>query len=71
MNDTVKRLFRSRKDRMLAGVCGGLGEYLKVDPTLIRLLFVLFTLMGGQGILAYIVLWIIVPEEPIVLSEQG
>lgn len=71
MNETVKRLYRSRKERMIAGVCVGLGDYLKVDPTLIRLLFVLFTLMGGQGILAYLILWIIVPEEPIVLNEQG
>lgn len=71
MNETVKRLYRSRKERMIAGVCVGLGDYLKVDPTLIRLLFVLFTLMGGQGILAYLILWLIVPEEPIVLNEQG
>jgi phage shock protein PspC (stress-responsive transcriptional regulator) len=71
MNETVKRLYRSRKERMLGGVCAGLGEYLRVDPTLLRLLFILFTLMGGQGILAYLILWVIVPDEPIVLSHEG
>ncbi|MFZ5807746.1 MAG: PspC domain-containing protein [Chloroflexota bacterium] len=71
MNETVKRLYRSRKERMLGGVCAGLGEYLRVDPTLLRLLFVLFTLMGGQGILAYLILWVIVPDEPIVLRQEG
>jgi phage shock protein PspC (stress-responsive transcriptional regulator) len=70
MNETVKRLYRSRKERMLGGVCAGLGEYLRVDPTLLRLLFILFTLMGGQGILAYLILWVIVPDEPIVLSNE-
>ena len=48
-----KRLFRSRKERMVAGVCGGIGEYLNIDPTLIRLAFLLFTIWGGGGILAY------------------
>ena len=49
---------------MLAGVCGGLAEYLKADPTLIRLLFVVFALAGGPGIIAYALFWIIVPLEP-------
>ena len=49
---------------MLGGVCGGLGEYLNVDPTLIRLLWVVFSLVYGIGILAYILAWIIVPERP-------
>jgi phage shock protein C len=56
-------LYRSRDDRMLAGVCGGLGDYFGVDPTLVRLLFVLLALFTGVGVLAYIVLWIVVPEE--------
>ena len=59
-----KRLYRSLKDRMVAGVCGGLAEYLQVDPTLIRLAFVFFTLWAGGGILAYIIAWIVIPEEP-------
>ena len=59
-----KRLYRSTKDRMVAGICSGLAEYFKIDPTLVRLLFVLFALAGGPGLLAYIVLWIVVPEAP-------
>ncbi len=60
----AKRLYRSRKTRILGGVSGGLSEYLDVDVTLIRVLWVLVTLLGGSGVLAYIILWIIVPEEP-------
>jgi phage shock protein C len=59
-----KRLYRSTTDRMVAGVCSGLATYFKVDPTLVRLLFVLLALAGGPGLLAYIVLWLVVPEEP-------
>ena len=59
-----KRLYRSTKDRMVAGICAGLATYFKVDTTLVRLLFVIFALAGGPGLLAYIVLWIVVPEEP-------
>jgi phage shock protein C len=59
-----KKLLRSRKSRMIAGVCAGLGEYLDVDPTIIRLLWVLFTFFSfGAGILAYIIAWIIIPEK--------
>ena len=58
-----KKLMRS-EDRMVAGVAGGLAEYFDTDPTLIRILFVLLTLLGfgGLGIITYIVLWIIMPE---------
>ncbi|MFL7838842.1 MAG: PspC domain-containing protein [Candidatus Promineifilaceae bacterium] len=58
-----KKLMRS-EDRMVAGVAGGLGDYFGIDPTLVRILFVLLTLLGGGGlgILLYIVLWIIMPE---------
>ncbi len=62
MKTKGKKLFRSRKNRVIAGVCGGVGEYFGVDPTIIRLLWVVFTLMGGAGILAYIIAWIIIPE---------
>lgn len=58
-----KRLYRSCHDRMLAGVCGGIAEYFHIDPTLVRLGWVLFTALGGSGILAYIILAIIVPSE--------
>jgi phage shock protein C len=57
------RLYRSRSDRMLSGVCGGLGQYLGIDPTLVRLLFVLLTLGQGIGVLVYLALWLIVPLE--------
>jgi len=57
----MKRLYRSRNEKMIAGVCGGLGEYLGVDPTLVRLLFVLLALLGGHGLLVYLVLWLVVP----------
>ena len=63
MSNEIKRLYRSRDERMLGGVCGGLAEYLHTDPTLIRVLFVLFALAGGPGIIAYLIMWIIVPLE--------
>ena len=58
-----KRLYRSKNNKIVAGVCAGIGEYFEVDPVLIRLLWVVFTLMGGAGIIAYIIAWIIIPEE--------
>jgi phage shock protein PspC (stress-responsive transcriptional regulator) len=64
MSDEIKRLYRSRDERMLGGVCGGLAEYLHTDQALIRVLFVLFALAAGPGIIAYLVMWIIVPLEP-------
>ncbi|MEK6869236.1 MAG: PspC domain-containing protein [Nanoarchaeota archaeon] len=63
-NSAVKRLYRSKKDRIIAGVCAGIGEYLGFDPTVVRLLWVLFTFLSmGAGILAYIIAWIIIPER--------
>lgn len=59
-----KRLMRPRENRRIAGVCAGLGEYFDIDPTLIRVLWVLAVVFGGTGILAYIIAWIIMPEEP-------
>ncbi len=60
-----RRLYRSRTDAMLGGVCGGLGQYLNVDPTIIRLILVLMALMGGHGILVYLILWLVIPLEPV------
>ncbi len=60
-----KRLYRSRDERMIAGVCGGLGQYLNIDPTIIRLLFVLSTFWGGSGFIAYLVMMVLIPEEPL------
>ena len=60
----MKRLYRSKKNRIIAGVCGGIGEYFDIDPVLIRLLWVLFAFAGmGFGIIVYIAAWIIIPEE--------
>ncbi|MFC2101236.1 PspC domain-containing protein [Bacteroidota bacterium] len=57
-----QQLLRSRKERIIAGVAGGMGEYFHIDPIIIRILFVVFTLFAGGGLLAYIILWIITPE---------
>lgn len=59
-----KRLYRSRKDKMLAGICGGLAEYFAVDPSLVRLACVLLCLYAGTGLLVYILDAIIIPEDP-------
>jgi phage shock protein C len=61
--DATNRLSRSRTDFMIGGVCGGLGKYFKIDPTLVRLVFVLLTLAGGSGVLIYFILWIVMPRE--------
>jgi phage shock protein C len=61
-----KRLFRSRKDRILGGVCGGLGNYLNVDPVLVRVVWAILFFAAGVGLLAYILAWIIIPEEVII-----
>jgi phage shock protein PspC (stress-responsive transcriptional regulator) len=58
-----KRLYRSEKNRIIGGVCGGIGEYLDADPTLVRLIWVLGSLVWGMGIILYILAWIIIPEE--------
>ncbi len=61
--DRNRRLHRSSKDKMICGVCGGLGEYLDLDPTLIRLIWVLLTCWAGMSILAYLIAAIIIPME--------
>lgn len=62
----AKRIYRSTKNRMLGGVCGGIGEYFDLDPTIVRLLAVVFAFTGA-GVLAYIIAWIIIPDQPVVL----
>ncbi len=59
-----KKLYRSITDKKIAGVCGGLGEYFDVDPTLIRLIWLVLVLAAGTSVLAYIIAWIIIPEKP-------
>jgi phage shock protein C len=60
----IKRLYRSGKDKILGGVCGGMAEYFNIDPTIVRILWILFSLAYGSGILAYIIAWIIIPRNP-------
>lgn len=60
-----KRLYKSNQNKMIDGVCGGIAEYFGIDPTVVRLLWVLFSLMGGSGILAYIIAAIIIPRNPV------
>ncbi len=59
-----KRLYRSANDRMIAGVCAGLGQYLGIDPTVVRLIFLLLLFLGGNGLLIYLILWLLMPVEP-------
>jgi phage shock protein PspC (stress-responsive transcriptional regulator) len=58
-----RRLYRSTTDKKIAGVCGGLGEYFDIDPTLIRILWLILVLFAGTGLLAYIICWIVIPEK--------
>ena len=60
-----KRLYKSNKNKMIDGVCGGVAEYFNLDPTLVRLGWVVFCALGGCGILAYIIAAIIIPRNPI------
>jgi len=74
MSSDVKKLYRSTNDRMIGGVCGGLGEFLGIDPTVIRLIFVLIAITGGAGVLIYLIMLLVVPEasgggEPIPASS--
>jgi phage shock protein C len=66
----TKKLYRSRKEKMIGGVAGGLAEYFEIDPTLVRIIFIISLFLGGSGILAYIILWIVVPEEPYVTTSN-
>jgi phage shock protein C len=62
--DAGRKLYRSNTNRMLAGVCGGLAEYFNLDPTLIRVLFIVLAVLGGSGVVLYLAMWIIVPKQP-------
>lgn len=64
------RLYRSRKDVVLGGVCGGLGKYLDLDPTLVRIFFVLLALGTGTGVFLYLLLWIFLPAEDSPAGEE-
>ena len=62
--DATRKLYRSKTNRRLGGVCGGLAQYFNLDVTLIRVLFVLLAVLGGSGLILYVAMWIIVPKEP-------
>jgi len=65
-----KKLYRSRQNRKIAGVCGGLGEYFTIDPTLVRLAVIFFSLWWGGGLLFYLIAWFVMPEEPKATSSE-
>jgi len=68
----MKRLYRSGKEQMLGGVCGGLGEHFDIDPTIIRLVWVVVTLLSlGIGIIVYLAAWIIIPQSPEEPTQQA
>jgi phage shock protein C len=69
MTDQQHRLYRSRTDKVFAGVCGGLGEYLNIDTTIVRLVWIFLTLLGGSGIILYILAFFIIPEKSLVAGE--
>ncbi len=69
MENNIKKLERSRRNRVIAGVCAGLADYFNIDVALVRVLFVVATICGGCGFWLYVILWIVVPEE--LILEQG
>jgi len=64
MAESAKKLYRSQEEKWLGGVCGGLGEYFNIDPIIVRLIFVAFALIAGGGLLLYLIMWLIIPQEP-------
>ncbi len=66
-----RRLYRSKVNRMISGICGGLGEYLNVDPVVIRIIFILLTLFGGGGLLLYLIGIFVIPENPEQVVSKG
>lgn len=68
----MKRLYRSQTNRKIAGVCAGIADYFKIDPTLVRVIAVLLLLPGGlPGLLPYLVLWVVIPEEPVSVAKDS
>ena len=63
MDDNVRKLSRSTSDRKIAGVCGGIAEYLNIDSNVVRIIFIIAALCVGGGFLAYLIVWLIVPED--------
>lgn len=60
----MKKLYRSQNNKMIAGICGGLGEFFNIDPTIIRIIFVFLLLPGGlPGLVPYLLLWVVIPQK--------
>jgi len=59
----LSKLYRSETNKVIAGVCGGLGEYFDIDPVILRIILFLITIFGGSGILIYIILWVVIPSK--------
>ncbi len=66
----ARKLYRKPNEQMIAGVCSGLAEYFSLDTTIVRLLFVLLLLLGGHGVLIYVILWIVMPIKPPYLEGE-
>ncbi len=64
-NQDIKRLYRSDDDRIIAGVCGGIGEYFSIDPVLIRIIGVVSLFVHGAGVIVYILAWLLIPRKPL------
>jgi len=69
MNAPIRRLYRSRTDRKIAGVCGGIAAYFNIDPVFVRIIWVVLILGAGVGLLAYLICWVIIPSEPVTASS--
>ncbi len=67
----TKKLARSRNDKKIAGVCGGFAEYFDLDATLIRILWLMLVIFGGCGVLAYLIAWIVMPQEPLPVAASA
>ncbi len=64
--EDYRKIYRSDEDRVIAGVCGGIGEYFRIDPVIIRLLWIVSLFAGGTGFFAYLIAWLIIPPKPYV-----
>jgi phage shock protein C len=73
MSNDVKRLYRSKKERMVAGICGGLGEYFRIDPTIMRLIFIVLWFLTGfiPMLVIYVIMWLLIPQAPDTAAEPA
>jgi phage shock protein PspC (stress-responsive transcriptional regulator) len=71
MNTETRRLYRSQTDKKIAGICGGLAAYWGIDPVIPRIVWVVLLLGAGVGLLAYVICWVVIPQEPGAQTPQG